>query len=111
MIIHRPGSKVASVRDAWPKPQDPSDAVESADWHEIEEHRFARKVAATTEQVIRTGKATAMVVVAPPRTLAELREAFHPDVRACVIAEINKDLTKHPVGEIEKQITGLPGDA
>jgi protein required for attachment to host cells len=80
-------------------------AVEPTDWHDIEEHRFARKVAAAMEQVIRAGKVKALVVVAPPRTLAELRNAFHPDVKACIIAEINKDLTKHPVGEIEKHLT------
>ena len=80
-------------------------AVEPTDWHDIEEHRFARKVAAAMEQVIRAGKVKALVVVAPPRTLAELRNAFHPDVKACIIAEINKDLTKHSVGEIEKHLT------
>ncbi len=30
----------------------------------------------------------------------------HADVAALVIAEINKDLTRHPVGEIEKHLTG-----
>src|SRR6187402_1655263 len=65
-------------------------AVEPTDWHDIEEHHFARKVAAAMEQIIRTRKVKALVVVAPPRT----------------IAEINKDLTKHPVFEIEKHLTG-----
>jgi len=47
----------------------------------------------------------ALVIVAPPKTLADLREAFHADVKARVIAEINKDLTKHPVSEIETHLT------
>jgi protein required for attachment to host cells len=81
-------------------------SVEPTDWHDIEEHHFARKVAATLEQVIRTRKVKALVVVAPPRTLADLRNAFHADVKACIIAEINKDLTRHPVGDIEKHLTG-----
>ena len=81
-------------------------AVEPTDWHDIEEHRFARKVAAAMELVIRAGKVKALVVVAPPRTLADLRDAFHPDVKARVIAEINKDLTKHSIGDIEKHLTG-----
>ncbi|MDP3075923.1 host attachment protein, partial [Bradyrhizobium sp.] len=58
------------------------------------------------EQVIRERKVQSLVVVAPPRTLAELRDAFHSDVKACIIAEINKDLTKQPVWEIEKHLTG-----
>ena len=79
-------------------------AVEPTDWHDIEEHRFARKVAAAMEQMVRATKAKALIVVAPPKTLAELRNAFHPDVKACIIAEINKDLTKHPLEEIEKHL-------
>jgi protein required for attachment to host cells len=81
-------------------------AVETVDWHQIEEHRFARKVAATMEEVMRARKVPALVVVAPPKTLADLRGAFHADVQARIIAEINKDLTKHPVNEIEKHLTG-----
>jgi protein required for attachment to host cells len=81
-------------------------AVEPVDWHHIAEHRFAQKVAAAMEHLVRARKAPALVVVAPPRTLADLRGAFHPDVQVRVIAEINKDLTKHPVEEIEKHLTG-----
>jgi len=80
-------------------------AVEPTDWHDIEEHRFARTVAAALEQMVRTSEAKAVIVVAPPKTLAELRNAFHSDVKACIIAEINKDLTKHSIGEIEKHLT------
>jgi len=46
----------------------------------------------------------ALVIVAPPKTLADLRSAFHVDVQARIIAEINKDLTKHPIWEIEKHL-------
>jgi protein required for attachment to host cells len=80
--------------------------VEPTDWHEIQEHLFARKVAAAMEQMIRAGKVKALIVVAPPRTLAELRNAFHSDVKACVLAEINKDLTKLPIAEIEEHLAG-----
>ena len=80
-------------------------AVEPVDWHDIEEHRFVHRVAAAMEQVVREHKAPALVVVAPPRTLADLREAFHADVKARIIAEVHKDLTKHPVGDIEKHLT------
>jgi protein required for attachment to host cells len=80
-------------------------AVESVDWHVIEEHRFVKKVAAQIEKVVRQKKAPALVIVAPPRTLADLREALHSDIRAHIIAEINKDLTKHSVGDIEQRLT------
>jgi len=79
-------------------------AVEPVDWHHIEEQRFAERVAAVMEQIVRARNVPALVVVAPPKTLADLRSAFHVDVQARIIAEINKDLTKHPVGEIEKHL-------
>jgi protein required for attachment to host cells len=79
--------------------------VEDTDWHELEEHRFAQRVAAAMEGLVRERKVKVLVVVAPPRTLADLRSAFHSDVKKRIIAEINKDLTKHPVLEIEKHLT------
>jgi protein required for attachment to host cells len=81
-------------------------AVEPTDWHDIEERHFARMVAAAMERLVRASKAKKLIVVAPPRTLAELRLAFHPDVKSCVVAEINKDLTKHSIGDIEKHLAG-----
>jgi len=53
---------------------------------------------------MRSKKVPALIVVAPPRTLADLRSAFHADVQARIVAEINKDLTKHPIGDIEKHL-------
>ncbi|MGY3488757.1 protein required for attachment to host cells [Bradyrhizobium sp. USDA 4011] len=79
-------------------------ALETTDWHDIEEHHFARKVAAAMEKLVRTSRAKALIVVAPPRTLAELRNSFHSDVKACIVAEINKDLTKIPISEIERHL-------
>jgi protein required for attachment to host cells len=81
-------------------------AMEQADWHEIEEHRFAREVAAALERVVRERKVKALVIAAPPRTLAELRQAFHADVKSRIIAEFDKDFTKQPLYEIEKHLTG-----
>ncbi|MFI5015176.1 MAG: host attachment protein [Hyphomicrobiales bacterium] len=78
----------------------------TTDWHDLEEHRFARRVAAAMEKLVRERKVKALVVVAPPRTLADLRDAFHADVKGRIIAEIDKDLTKHPIGEIEKHLVG-----
>ncbi|PDT75798.1 host attachment protein [Bradyrhizobium sp. C9] len=78
--------------------------VEPTDWHELEEYRFTRRVARAAETMVRSGRATVLVIVAPPRTLAQLRATLAPDVRRCIIAEIPKDLTKHAVREIEEHI-------
>lgn len=82
-------------------------AMQQTDWHELAERQFAREVAAALETAVRSQRIAALVVVAPPRTLAELRTAFHHDVKKKIIAEIHKDLTKHPVGEIERHLTAL----
>lgn len=81
-------------------------AVETTDWHDIEEHKFAQHAAQALEQVVRERDAPALVIAAPARTLADLRKALHDDVKARIIAEIDKDFTKMPVWEIEKHIIG-----
>jgi len=78
--------------------------VEEADWHVLEEQRFAHEVAAALQRIVRERKVKALVVVAPPKTLAELRKAFHSEVKNRIVAEIDKDLTKQPVYEIEKHL-------
>ncbi|MBP6012119.1 MAG: host attachment protein [Alphaproteobacteria bacterium] len=80
--------------------------MEQTDWHEIAEHRFAQQVAATLCARDQDGDISALVVVAPPRTLAELRQSFTESLKRKVIAEINKDLTHHPLHEIERLIGG-----
>jgi protein required for attachment to host cells len=79
-------------------------SVEITDWHELEKHRFVEHVAAAIEKLVRAERVKALVIVAPPRTLAELRHAFHADVKKRIIAEVDKDLTKHPISEIEKHL-------
>ena len=81
-------------------------SVQITDWHELEKERFANHVAAAIENLVRAERVKSLVVVAPPRTLAELRRAFHADVKKRIAAEIGKDLTHHPVSEIEKHLLG-----
>jgi len=81
-------------------------SMETTDWHELEKERFADHVAAALEQRVRSENIKAIVIVSPPRTLAELRRAFHADVKRRIIAEVDKDLTRHPVWDIEKHLVG-----
>lgn len=80
-------------------------SVTQTDWHDLEEHRFAQDVAATLEKMVRERGVEHLIVVAPPRTLAELRKSFHPDVKQRIVAEIDKDLTKEPIDQIERHLT------
>ena len=81
-------------------------SVETTDWHELEKHRFAQRAASAMKELMRTHNVQALIIVAPPRTLAELRHAFPLGVQKHIIAEIDKDLTKHPISEIERHIFG-----
>jgi protein required for attachment to host cells len=96
----RPGRAFASAHSS------ARSAVESTDWHEIEEHRFTQRAAAALETVVRDRAAPAVVIAAPAKTLADLRKALHADVKSKIIAEIDKDFTKIPVWEIERHIVG-----
>lgn len=78
--------------------------LEATDWHELEEHRFAHHVAAALENLVRERGIRRVIIVAPPKILADLRQSFHADVKSRIIAEIDKDLTKHPMSEIERHL-------
>lgn len=77
-------------------------AMEQTDWHEIAEERFAAEVSETVEILCRKGLIKRLILVAPPRTLADLRKNLSGTLHSAIVAEINKDLTKHPVEQIER---------
>jgi protein required for attachment to host cells len=79
--------------------------IEQTDWHDVAEHRFAGEVAASLEAAGRHLPIKALVVVAPPKTLAALRAAFSAEIRRVIVAELDKDLTKHSIPEIERHFT------
>lgn len=80
-------------------------AVEKTDSHQLEEARFAKKIADELYRTAHAGAFEKLVMVAPPRVLAVLRESLHLEVRNRVLAEIDKTLTQHPVAEIERLLT------
>jgi protein required for attachment to host cells len=80
--------------------------MEPTDWHDLEEHRFAREAADALAKLVRERNVKALVIAAPPRTLADLRRSFHKEVKARIIAEVDKDFTKQPVYEIERHLAG-----
>jgi protein required for attachment to host cells len=75
-------------------------SMETTDWHKLEKEHFIKRVASAMEQLVRADDVKAIVIVAPPRALAELRLTLHPDIKKRISAEVEKDLTKHTVWEI-----------
>jgi len=80
-------------------------AMEETDFHQIEEDRFAAEAAALLRDRALGGDFEKLVVVAPPHTLGELRKHYHKEVTSRIIEEINKDLTRHPIDDIEAALT------
>lgn len=79
--------------------------LEGSDFHQQDEDRFAHHAADLLKRAALEGWADAIVVVAPPRALGEMRKHYHKDVTSRIVAEINKDLTGHPVAEIARALT------
>ena len=82
-------------------------AMEEADFHQIEEDRFAGEAADLLRDRALGGDFEKLVVVAPPHTLGELRKHYHKEVSSRIIDEINKDFTGRPIDEIEAALTRI----
>src|SRR5262245_7431029 len=81
-------------------------AVEQTDWHEQSEQRFLGWLADHIDRAATRGDAKALIIVAPPRALGVLRQAYSPRVRAALKAEVDKDLVRTPLPEIAKHLFG-----
>lgn len=77
-------------------------AYEETDWHQLEEDRFAAETAELLKKRALRNDYDALFVIAPPKTLGELRKHYHKEVSGRLIGELDKDLTGHPVDQIEK---------
>lgn len=77
-------------------------SMEEVDFHALEETRFAAEIANLLKVRALRDDYSALVVVAPPGTLGELRKHYHKEVRQRLIGEVAKDLVNLPVLEIEK---------
>ena len=95
-----PGRAFASVGTA-------RSAIEERDFHQQEEDRFAAEAAKLLNQRAMNGDFDALFVVAPPRTLGELRKQYHKEVAARLKAEVPRDLTGHPVDAIGRLLAAI----
>ena len=82
----------------------PRSSLETTDWHELEKEHFVDRIAETINKAAETGKMKEVVLIAPPRVLGELRKHLSVKAQAKVKGEIDKDLTRHPISEIEKAL-------
>ena len=80
-------------------------SVEQTDWHDQAEHAFLVKLAGHLDAALTAGKTKSLIMVAPPRARGMIRPAYTHALKAAVRAEVDKDLVKQPVHQIEKHLT------
>lgn len=70
------------------------------DWHQFAKEQFAKSVADALEDAAKRKKYEALIIVAPPQTLGDLRGALGQHAKALLDQEVGKDLTNLPDHEI-----------
>ena len=84
-------------------------SVSQTDWHDQEEQTFLAELVKKLDAAVEQHKIKSLIVVAPPRALGVIRSlysaALRAALRAAVRAELDKDLVKMPLHEIEKHLT------
>ncbi|MBW8296384.1 host attachment family protein [Sphingopyxis sp.] len=76
------------------------------DFHQQEEDRFAQDLAKTINSMVLAGRLDALVVVAPARTMGELRPLWHKEVTKRILGEHVKEMTDRPLADIEALLVG-----
>ena len=79
-------------------------AYEETDFHQLEEDRFAAETADLLKKRALNNDFEKLIIVAPPKTLGELRKHYHKEVESRLIGEIDKTLTGHSVEDIESAL-------
>ena len=79
-------------------------AVETTDWHDQAERAFLRGIIARLDRALLAGETHALIIVAPPRALGVMRPLYTHAISRALAAEVDRDLVKLPVYEIEKML-------
>ena len=77
---------------------------EETDFHQLEEDRWAKSAAEEVNKRALANDFDALAIIAPPKTLGELRKALHKEAARRVVCEIAKEMTGHTIADIEKLI-------
>jgi protein required for attachment to host cells len=84
----------------------PGGTMGEPDFHQQEEDRFAHDLAEKVNAMALDGQFDALVVVAPARTMGELRPLWHKEVGARIVGEHVKEMTDRPIPDIEALLAG-----
>ena len=79
-------------------------SYEETDFHQLEEDRWAKHAAEDVNKRALNNDFEALAIIAPPKTLGELRKQLHKEAARRVVCEIPKEMTGHTIADIEKLI-------
>ena len=77
---------------------------EETDFKQLEEDRWAHNAAELVNQRALSNDFDQLAIIAPPKTLGELRKKLHKEAEKRVFCEIPKEMTGRPIPDIEKLI-------
>lgn len=99
--IEKIGELLSGVRDnrgAAPLPHETTP-------HEKGEANFAKDIANNLYERVHQGEIHALVLIADPQTLGQIRPSLHKEVKELITGELHKTLTKSSIVEIERILT------
>jgi protein required for attachment to host cells len=77
------------------------------DWHRFEKEKFSKEIALLLDAAAERGAFHRLVLVAPPRTLGDLRAALGTKAHALIHAEIDKDLTHVTIQDLPDHLADV----
>ena len=77
---------------------------EETDFKQLEEDRWAHNAAELVNQRALSNDFDQLAIIAPPKTLGELRKKLHKEAEKRVFCENPKEMTGRPIPDIEKLI-------
>ena len=81
--------------------------MEEADPVDVREQRFVKSVAEKLETMRQQGRFDRLIIAAAPSALGDLRPALSDQVKQTIMAELPKDLTNVPNGQLERHFEQL----
>ena len=72
---------------------------------ETDEATFAKQLAKELYRRAHSGAFAALVLIADPQTLGQIRPTLHKEVQDRLVAEVGKTLTKASITDIQKALT------
>jgi protein required for attachment to host cells len=81
-------------------------AMDETDFHQRDEDLYAAEAADQLRIRALANDFEALVIVAPPRTLGELRKNFHKEVEKRIVMELAKEMTDRPIPDIAAMLMG-----